>query len=75
LDCTGEELIKPGAERIYNKAFAERGRGDVVLWDVVPISPQQVVKVVFESLSSPWRQGLWLKTDRGLIVNDQHCQR
>jgi hypothetical protein len=66
-------LIKPGTQRLYNKAFAERGREDVVLWDVLPIEPRQLIKVVFEAVSSPWRQGVWLKTDRGLIVNNQYC--
>ena len=60
-----------GTSRIYNKAFAERGRADVVMWDVMRIDPNQVIKVMFEGGTSPWRQGVWLKTDRGLLVNDQ----
>jgi hypothetical protein len=41
------------------------GRADVVMWDVMRIDPNQVIKVVFEGGTSPWRQGVWLKTDRG----------
>ena len=26
-----------GRERLFNKAFIEHGRSDVVLWDVIPI--------------------------------------
>ncbi len=64
-------MDQPGKRRLYNKAFAERGKDDVVLWDVLPISPAQVIIVVFESVSSSWREGVWLMTDGALIVNGQ----
>lgn len=64
-------MASPVTKRIYNKAFVEHGRSDVVLWDVLPIASEQVIKVVFESVASPWRQGVWLKTDKGLLVDDE----
>jgi hypothetical protein len=60
-------------QRIYNTAFAEHGRSDVVLWDVLPITPEQVIKVMIESVASSWRQGVFLKTDPGMLINDQYA--
>jgi hypothetical protein len=62
-----------GRDRLYNKQFVARGREDVVSWDVLPITDGEVVKVVFESVNSDRRQGIWLRTDRGLDVNGQRC--
>lgn len=63
-----------GRIRIYNGAFEQRGRKDVVMWDILSVHNGEKIKVVFESASSPWRQGVWLQTDRGLIVNRTHCK-
>jgi len=63
-----------GKKRIYNSAFAEAGRNDVVKWDIFPVRDAEWVKVVFESYSSPWRQGVWLRTDEGIIVNGLACK-
>jgi hypothetical protein len=60
-------------ERIYNTAFKSKGRDDVVKWDVVKIKNEERVKIIFESVSSKWRQGVWLKTDKGIVVNGIHC--
>jgi hypothetical protein len=59
--------------RIMSKAFGERGRHDVVKIDVLPVREGELLKVTFESVGSPWRQGAWLKTDRGLVVAQQLC--
>ena len=60
-------------ERIYNEAFKLKGRNNVVKWDIVKIKNGEKVKVIFESVSSEWRQGVWLKTDKGIVVNGIHC--
>jgi hypothetical protein len=60
-------------ERIYNTAFQAKGRDDVVKWDVIRIKNGEKIKIIFESVSSTWRQGVWLKTDKGLVVNGIHC--
>jgi hypothetical protein len=60
----------PG-KRVLNSAFKEKGREDVVKIEVFPVSNGDVVKLTFESASSPWRQGVWLKTDDHLLVNRQ----
>src|SRR5688572_11292067 len=60
----------PVSERLANSEFVtERGRHDVVLWDVLPITDGETIRIVFESSHSPWRQGVWLGTDCGLLVN------
>jgi hypothetical protein len=56
---------------IINQAFCEKGIPDVVKFDVVEIQNEQVVKLVFISRNSIWRQGVWLKTDDGIVVNNQ----
>ncbi|TVQ61906.1 MAG: hypothetical protein EA379_05695 [Phycisphaerales bacterium] len=60
-------------ERIYSNAFKERGRDDVVKIDLFPVSDGELLTLTFESTDSPWRQGAWLKTDMGLIINEQEC--
>jgi hypothetical protein len=65
--------LVPGKQRIYNDTWKERGRSDVVMWDVLAIRNKETLRLVFESKNSPWRQGVWLKTDRGTIINGTHC--
>ena len=60
-------------KRIYNKAFSEAGRDDVVKWDVLEISDRQKITVKFESTNSDWWQGVRLQTDGGILVNNQLC--
>ncbi len=62
-----------GQQQIYNKAFEKYGRSDVVMWDVLTVHDGEMIKVIFESVNSPWKQGVWLRTDQGLVVNDQLC--
>jgi len=68
-----EQKSAIGRVRIYNSAFKERGREGVVMWDVLPIQDGERIKVIFESASSPWQQGVWLQTDKGLEVDGLHC--
>jgi len=60
-----------GIRRIYNTAFAERGRSDVIKWEAIPVGDGEVLTLHFESVASPWRQGVWLRTDRGITINGQ----
>lgn len=60
-------------KRVLSTAFKEKGRSDVVKLDVFPVNDRDLVKLVFESMNSPWRQGVWLKTDDYLVVNEQQC--
>jgi hypothetical protein len=62
--------IKLPDERVFNSAFKERGREDVVKIDVLPIHDGDQLRLVFESKNSPWRQGVWLKTDAHFLVNE-----
>lgn len=58
------------SQPIYSKAFLEKGISDIVKWDVIQIENHQRLKLKFESSNSAWRQGIWLKTNQGLILND-----
>jgi hypothetical protein len=62
-----------GKERIYNAEFAKRGIQSVVKWDILPVHNNEIVSVVFEEINSQWRQGIWLRIDRGLEVNAEVC--
>lgn len=59
--------------RIISKAFAQRGVDGIVKWDVLPVSDGERVRIVFEATRLSWRQGVWLKCDRGLDINGVHC--
>jgi|GEM_PF-1034965 len=58
-------------ERVYNSAFAERGREGVVKIEALPIRGGEQIRLRFESVDSPWRQGVWMVTQGHLIVNNQ----
>ncbi|MGA4722182.1 hypothetical protein [Fictibacillus nanhaiensis] len=57
-----------GKDVIYNKAFLERGMNHVVLWDIQRITHEQIIKIKFLSNQSKNRQGIWLKTDKGMSI-------
>ena len=58
---------------VVNKAFSERGDYGVIKWDVLNVANLERIAIVFESMSSSWRQGVWLSTDEGIIINGQLC--
>ncbi|MCQ6268749.1 hypothetical protein M1K46_24560 [Fictibacillus sp. WQ 8-8] len=41
----------------------------MVLWDVQNIQDGQLVKINFISKTSPHRQGVWLRTDKGIEIS------
>jgi hypothetical protein len=57
-----------GKKKIFNKAFAEKGLNNVVLWDVQDIKHEQQIRVKFISKKTSNRQGLWLRTDNGIVI-------
>ena len=59
---------------IRNGAFAERGQLDVIKWDVFPIKNGEVLQLVFESVNSTWRQGVFLRCDTSIQINGQTSQ-
>ena len=61
------------SERVLSSAFKEKGRTDVVKIDVLPINDGDVIKLAFEGRNSPWRQGVWLKTDEYVVINQLQC--
>lgn len=59
-------------ERTFNSVFNEHGIPDVVKWDAF-LNVNGIVKLTFESSSSKWRQGVWLRADSGLLVKGIQC--
>ena len=56
-------------QRIMSKAFLERGRTDVVKWELLPIPRTCRHNLVFENWTKTHKHGVWLRTDGELIVN------
>jgi hypothetical protein len=60
-------------EREFRKSKGQpiKYKGETVrMWDKFPLKDKsQRLKVVFESTDSEWRQGISLKTDKGIEVN------
>ncbi len=63
-----EAMMELGVGRILNQAFAEKGLHNVIKWDVQNIEDGQEIKVEFISKGSPHRQGVWLRTDNGIVI-------
>jgi hypothetical protein len=61
--------LTPGAQRIYSKAFAQRGIEGIVKWDVVPVADGEPLRLTFEATNASTRQGVWLKCDRGIEID------
>ena len=61
------------AEPVLSDAFKENRGDDVVMIDVFPIADGDLIKLTFESTNSPWRQGVWMKTDQYVVVNQMRC--
>lgn len=55
-------------EIILNSIFAEKVLDNVVLWDVQNIKEGQSIKITFISTNSPHRQGIWLRTNKGIEI-------
>lgn len=54
--------------RLYNHAFQEKGIHDVVKWEIFKIE-NKLIKITFESCSSPNRQGIFLRSDDGIEID------
>jgi len=61
------------SQKTTNSAFKEKGQHDVVMIDVFDINDGDLLKLTFESTNSPWRQGVWLKTNKHLVINQVQC--
>jgi hypothetical protein len=69
----------PGSIKLKGRLFSqgwveESGRRDVVSWDVFNVQDGETLTMVFESKRSRHRQGVWLWTDAGIIINGQLCR-
>ncbi|MCL5256239.1 MAG: hypothetical protein M1319_00375 [Chloroflexi bacterium] len=51
-----DDMLKQ--QRFYSKDWAERGRPDVIVWDVLPIAKVQAVRLTLISQNSPHWQGV-----------------
>lgn len=45
---------------------------NVVLIDVFPIKDGESSCLVFESVCSPWKQGIWLMTDKSISLAGEY---
>lgn len=54
---------------IRSKYFAENGSPDVIKWGVIDVIDREKIALIFESISSPYRQGVWLRCDGGFEID------
>jgi hypothetical protein len=59
--------MKIPTTRCYNKAY--KNRDDVIQLDTFPIQGSETVKLTFESMNSPSRQGVWVGCNDRLEIN------
>jgi hypothetical protein len=67
--------MQVGKEKIYNTSF--EGRNDVIMWDVIKIKNEQLLKINFISKNSKNRQGIRLAIDVGdghIEINGTSCK-
>jgi len=64
-----------GKKRILNETFAEIGLNDVILWDVQDIQKEQMIKITFLQKNNDVRQGIWLRTDKGISLPELGDQK
>lgn len=55
---------------VYNTAFPEFKEKNIVLIDVIKVGDGDRIALTFTELNSPWRQGVWIKSNGILSVND-----
>lgn len=54
-----------------SKGFKDKGKENVIKWEVESVTDGQEVNLTFISNNSSYRQGIWLKTDKGIEVMGQ----
>lgn len=54
---------------LKSKYFSGMGDFDVVKWDVLNTKEGEIFNIDFESVSSKFRQGLWLSCDGGIEID------
>lgn len=54
---------------LKSKYFSEAGDSEVLKWDVISVDDGEKITIVFESVSSPFRQGIWLRCDEGIEID------
>jgi hypothetical protein len=56
---------------IKSKFFCENGDAGVIKWDVLPVHDREKMSVIFEYVSSPFRQGVFLMSDGGIEIDGE----
>lgn len=67
-------LRKLPPTRVLSKAWQELGRDDVVKIEAFPVQDGEVLRLVIESQNAECRQGVWLTTDQGIVIDGQQYQ-
>ena len=55
--------------RVVSETLSDELGREVVKLEALPISDGQIVRLIFEGGTSPWRQGVWLSTEGMLNAN------
>lgn len=60
--------LKFPSSPLKSKFFSDNGNPDVIKWDVLSVHNNERMSIVFESVSSPFRQGIFLMSDGGIEI-------
>lgn len=71
---TGKKARAFGKQRTENPYLKRKGIKDALLVEALAIQDGETLKLVFESVSSPWKQGVWLMTDAGIVIDGEHSK-
>ena len=63
--------MKLPATSMENKVLSDTCGRKAIMWDVIEIKGEQVVRLTFLSVNSRWRQGVWLRSDPGITIHGE----
>lgn len=66
--------MKMPVQPVLNTHFIGKVDAAVILWDVLGLNNGDAVRLKWKSVNSPWRQGVWMGSDLGIIVNSIQCK-
>lgn len=64
-------IVKSPTSPVENTVFSGKYEKPIIQWDVIDITDSLKMKLRFISVNSTWRQGVWLCSDTGIIVDGQ----
>lgn len=58
-------------EPVISKYFSQQGDPTVIKWEVLSVCDGEILTLSFESVASSSRQGVWMRCDGGIEIDNQ----